>query len=542
MNNVAISVLSNGNILQANGLCRFTYIPTGKKYLIYTLNEKSLQNGKELNKVYVSETGDKNTEFVPITQDEWVILKSIMSDLGVQSADVPDKVQLTALQPTQYIVGTPKKIALNDDLMANLLSNQLAHEPKENTVLPTGNVAFFDKSVTQDQDVPVKDEPVIPNAFAMQTPVPQEAQEAAPTALVQQQPVQVQTVQQVQVNTTDKTKVVEALKVFLNYVGADMKKVDDILHLSEINTTPVVENKVEESAIDINNLPVVNQEPVAEENVLQEEAFIPSGAPTMPVDTMAPGVQIQPAPVAVEEPAPAVIEQPVVQPTEPVTPVAAPVAPTPVVQPVVQPVTQVVQPTPVVEQQVAQPVETVTQVVQPVTPVAEATPQVIEQPVAEQQLIQPVEPVQSEIVQPVQEAPVQQEIVQPTIAPVESAPQVEMPTTIEQPVAAAPVVQPTEPVQNELIQPITNEIQPVSEAPIATPTEQSVAPTTSDVPNIDLTSITVPTVETPSVEAPTDSQPAFLDAGPVVMPDGQDNVQSMGLPGDSGAKTLEKVA
>ena len=161
MNNVAISVLSNGNILQANGLCRFTYIPTGKKYLIYTLNEKSLQNGKELNKVYVSETGDKNTEFVPITQDEWVILKSIMSDLGVQSADVPDKVQLTALQPTQYIVGTPKKIALNDDLMANLLSNQLAHEPKENTVLPTGNVAFFDKSVTQDQDVPVKDEPVI---------------------------------------------------------------------------------------------------------------------------------------------------------------------------------------------------------------------------------------------------------------------------------------------------------------------------------------------------------------------------------------------
>jgi hypothetical protein len=35
---------------------------------------------------------------------------------------------------------------------------------------------------------------------------------------------------------------------------------------------------------------------------------------------------------------------------------------------------------------------------------------------------------------------------------------------------------------------------------------------------------------------------SFLDAGPVVMPDGQANVQSMGLPGDSGAKVLERVA
>ena len=546
-NKVAISVLLNNTLLQANGLCRFTYIPTGKHYLIYNLNEKSLQNGKELNKVYVSETGDANTEFIQISQDEWTTLKSIMSDLGVPNAEIPRNVQLSALQATQYVVGPYRKIAINDDLMANILNNQLDKEPKDNVVMPTGNTTFFDKTVTEDTDPTVnQEESVIPNAFTMAAPAPESIEEAAPAALVSQPtPVSSPTVSPV-IQNEDKEKVVQALKVFLDYVGADMNKVNEILNMSNYPTinqeTPVVEQEESvpvqtPSVIDINNLPVVNQEPVAEEHVLQEETFVPT-APSMPVDTMVSST-VLPATQAPVENVPQTIEQPVTSVAE--TP-AAPVAETP--QVIEQPVAQTTQDTPaMVEQPIVQ-----SQMETPVVPVA-----TVEQP----QVVEQVQPVQTQIienpvVQPQVEAPVQlnEPIIQQTIEPV----------SMEQPIVqetaaptelVQPVVNTVEPVQTQLVEPT----QVVPNNPVQSDTvqnttvnlaipEENTAPAVApvEVPSIDLTNVTVQ--PTPVVEQPTQSNGnlSFLDAGPVVMPDGQQNVQSLGLPGDSGAKILEKAA
>ena len=92
MEEIKISVLLDNNLIQANGLSRFTFIPSGRPYLMYTLNEKSIHNGEPLNKVYVSEEGDKTTQFQPINQDEWVNLKNIMGQLGEASAQIPNNI------------------------------------------------------------------------------------------------------------------------------------------------------------------------------------------------------------------------------------------------------------------------------------------------------------------------------------------------------------------------------------------------------------------------------------------------------------------
>ena len=78
MEDIKVSVLLDGNLIQANGLARFTYIPSGRPYLIYTLNEKTIQKSEELNKIYTSEVGDQNTQFQPISEDEWINIKNII--------------------------------------------------------------------------------------------------------------------------------------------------------------------------------------------------------------------------------------------------------------------------------------------------------------------------------------------------------------------------------------------------------------------------------------------------------------------------------
>ena len=203
MEKVAISVLINNNILNASGLARFTYIPSGRHLLVFHLDEKSLQSGKELNKIYVTETGDKNSEFIPIPQDEWQSIKDAIQSMAVPNVDFTrdeylQKVQLSTLEPTQYVVGPYKKVAVTDDMLANILNNQLMQQPKEVAVQPTGNIAFFDQSVMgNDQTVQQNlEQPAIPNAFTMQAPV---QQQVVQTVLVQQVQVQQVPVQQVPV-------------------------------------------------------------------------------------------------------------------------------------------------------------------------------------------------------------------------------------------------------------------------------------------------------------------------------------------------------
>ena len=561
MNNVAISVLLNDTILQANGLCRFTYIPTGKKYLIYNLNEKSLQNGKELNKVYVSETGDKGSEFIQISQDDWSAIKTIMSDLGVQNAEPPTNIQLAELQPTQYIVGPYKKIAINDELMSNILNNQLAKQPKENIPTPTGNAEFFDPSLKEDVSVVSEQVEQVPNAFNMAAPevnpedlapttlvqpvVTQEVQTQPVETPVQTAPVQAAPVQAVPVETApvqpvetpvqvnavqivpqddEKAKVVEALKVFLNYVGADMNKVDSILNLSNVVSTPQVEEKKDENLIDINNLPVAPQEPVAEDNVLKEETFEPT-TPSMPVDTMVssvplPQTEVTPAPTEVQT-----ITQPVETPQ--------------IIQPVETP-----QSAPTVSVDATQQIDTVT-ITDPTVP----QQPIVEEPVPAPTAVveQPVEVVQPTVlVQPVAEVSTPQEeqvVMEPSI-PVDA-----IDTNIQESAPANSNDAEYQAITNntELIQPITTEIEPVQTELVA-PTEVA-PPNPVQADTVQLTQVNlnaVPDIDLSNVQegeatSPQDNM-SFLAAGDVVVPDNQQNTGAVGLPGDSGAKILEKVA
>ena len=489
MNGVNISVLLGDNLLQAQGLARFTVLSTGKNYLIYSFNEKSPQNGIDYNRVYVSETGVEGTQFVDITQDEWDFIKSeVMSNICKEDGVIPASIQFNKLEPIQYVVGNYKKIALTDEYINFMIENQKKNEIDENMVAPKTTTQFFDQSVLQPTETVVvesTDEPAIPNAFGMS--VPQE--DVAPTALVEEQSVSNEVViRNEELNPgAIRQEVINSLIKVINYCDGDMNKFNELLNgagaLTEdttiVETPKTVEQVVEEefpqpqtSIIDINNIPVVNQEPVAEDNVLHEESFEPT-VPSVPVDTMAASMT---TPVVEEQPQEIIQEVEMPQMAEPKVETTQEVIEQPTVIQPVEPVQNTTVDEPTTElQTITQPVES------------------FEQPT----LIQPVEPI-------IQEQPVQQEV-QPVVQE-----QVQ-PEMIEQPTIVQPIEQPVETVQS------------IIQEPISTPN-----------------TLGGPTII--GVEDEPQQDMSFINAGPVVMPSGQENVQAQGLPGDNGAKILEKVA
>ena len=597
MEEIKISVLLDNNLIQANGLSRFTFIPSGRPYLMYTLNEKSIQNGESLNKVYVSEEGDKTTQFQPINQDEWVNLKNIMGQLGETNAQIPNNIQLSQLNATQYVVGPYKKIAINDTVMANIVANQIANQPKEEQIAqPTGNTQFFDPSlnVSAMEETNTVETTEVPNAFGMTAPVPEEAApislveqapqaevqapvaeapaattlvqevQPAPTELIQpvvntiesaqpvempqpiEMPVQavempaqavempqvtatsVEPVQSVQpiVETTvqtvqpmdDMAIVKQALQTVLNYCNGDMNKLNELLKEQGLTITvenvqtaaPVVEEQpaVQEeypepvtSVIDINNIPLVEQEAPAEENVLNEESFEPT-VPTLPVDNMEAPQLINDTPSGV---IPGVTQEPVME------------MPQMVQQPVVEQ-QPMVQEAPVEMPQMAMPEEVIMQTVAPEAPVQESAPVVQQQPA-------PVTTQEYEV--PTMLEPVQ--FVQPQ-EPIAVTQIIESNPVVEQAPAAVDAIQNT-----EVNIAVPNDI---------TPADNLGMPPITPVTQADLTPVqeTVTAPVTPQTQEEGIDTSQFLDAGPVIMPVGQEGSMSQGLPGDSGAKVLERVA
>ena len=550
MAEVKISVLLDNNLIQADGLARFTYIPSGRPYIIYTLNEKTIQNGESLNKVYVSETGDQNTEFSPIADDEWLNIKSVMGVLTDGTNQVPNNIQLSQLNPQQYVVGPYHKIAIRDEVMTNLLNNQLSNQPAEEQIVqPTGNTQFFDPSLNVSAVEESAGPTEVPNAFSMSTPVPEEAapmalvQEAvapAPqvpeTQLIQAVPEQTQMVQETPVQPTvvetqvveqtqvapqvdEMTVVREALQTVLNYCNGDMNKLNELLKeqgltvvVEAVNTneqTAVAQEEYPEpvtSVIDINNLPVVEQEAPAEENVLNEESFEPT-TPSLPVDSMeAPLAVAQEAfglPEIAQEQAPVEAYQAVEMP-QPVVE-SAPVMETP--QPLVQEAPTMEMPQPMVQEApvMEMPQQVVPEVVQP-TPAPTSN---IEVPT----MLEPVQFVQPEGVAQTQL--------------VESAP-------VETPVPAA-----VDAIQNtEVNLSVPEEISSVAQAPV----ENYGMPQITPVTPADMTPAVEEVAQAPQAQDDGIDTSAFLDAGPVIMPLGQEASASQGLPGDSGSKVLERVA
>lgn len=647
MVDIKVSVLLDGNLIQANGLARFTYIPSGRPYLIYTLNEKTIQKSQELNKIYTSEVGDQNTQFQPINEDEWINIKNIIGQMGDKvSPQVPNNIQLSQLSPIQYIVGPYRKLAIEDLVRDNMQKTQIENQPKEEQIVqPTGNTQFFDPSLNvsaMEESAPAPTE--VPNAFNMATPVPEEA---APISLVEQAPqAEVQTpvvgtpvattiVQEVQPTATElvqpiempaqavempqvaqpveqivqpvelvqpvetapvvantelvqPTQVVEttipeaqpvdeitivkqSLQTVLNYCNGDMDKLNQLLN--EQGLTIVVQNKnevptevapvetvaetnIQETQItepvaevqekfpepvtsvsdmSIDNLPVVEQEAPAEDNVLNEESFEPT-VPTLPVDNMEASNVVNSLPDGVipgglpsvqETPVATVVEPEVPVQSEPVnsTVITQPVAETPVMDNVVQFPTQEV---------AAQPVETNNVTIDNVVPFVANTNTV---PVQQPAQVEPAVPVVNTEV--AQQAPV---------TPVENF---EVPTSVQpvefiqpQPVAGVNQTQIIQPEQTTPSAPVAVDAIQETEVNLAVP--QDIAPNQSaDLGMPAITPVTLEDVAPVTSESPAEPQidtSTFLDAGPVIMPVGQESVSSQGLPGDSGAKVLERVA
>ena len=79
---------ANGEIIKVELISYFEHIPTSKKYIFYTLNEK-VEN--ELVKMYVSEVSDNATLSDKMTDEEWTNIKGIMK--SILTANNNDKIK-----------------------------------------------------------------------------------------------------------------------------------------------------------------------------------------------------------------------------------------------------------------------------------------------------------------------------------------------------------------------------------------------------------------------------------------------------------------
>lgn len=79
---------ANGEIIKVELISYFEHIPTSKKYIFYTLNEK-VEN--ELVKMYVSEVSDNATLSDKMTDEEWNNIKGIMK--SILTANNNDKIK-----------------------------------------------------------------------------------------------------------------------------------------------------------------------------------------------------------------------------------------------------------------------------------------------------------------------------------------------------------------------------------------------------------------------------------------------------------------
>lgn len=78
---------ANGEVLKAELISFFEYVPTGKKYVFYTLNEV-IEN--DLVKLYVSEVGSAANLTDKMTDEEWTNIKGIMKSIltGTNNNDI----------------------------------------------------------------------------------------------------------------------------------------------------------------------------------------------------------------------------------------------------------------------------------------------------------------------------------------------------------------------------------------------------------------------------------------------------------------------
>lgn len=69
---------ANGEIIKGELISYFEYVPTGKKYIFFTMNERV---DNDLIKMYVSEVNTTQTLSEQMTDDEWTNIKGVMKSI-----------------------------------------------------------------------------------------------------------------------------------------------------------------------------------------------------------------------------------------------------------------------------------------------------------------------------------------------------------------------------------------------------------------------------------------------------------------------------
>lgn len=74
----------NGEIIKGELISYFEYVPTGKKYVFFTMNERV---DNDLVKMYVSEVGNGLSLSDKMTDEEWNNIKGVMKSILTGNTD-----------------------------------------------------------------------------------------------------------------------------------------------------------------------------------------------------------------------------------------------------------------------------------------------------------------------------------------------------------------------------------------------------------------------------------------------------------------------
>lgn len=145
----------NGDNIMVEPICYLQVKSTGKKYLLYTLNEKV---DNDLTKIYVAQVAD-GVEAQPIEQNEWDNLRKAMSKMSKR--EPVEDVEYLSLNGTNFSIGEAKKLGIpillkqvfKDEAAAKTIANV------QNNNTPVG--MFIDPNLVAE---PVQEQPADMNS------------------------------------------------------------------------------------------------------------------------------------------------------------------------------------------------------------------------------------------------------------------------------------------------------------------------------------------------------------------------------------------
>lgn len=162
--NESITVIDkNGNSIVAEGIACIQFVSSGRKYILYTLNEK-VEN--DLTKMYVGEIGSTVGEKDKIEDEEWLHIKTTLN--GISHGETNPDLKYINMNSIPLNIGVPKKLAIKPDVKQAFSDRyNMAVITDSQSILPNGTpqaqgtTSFFNNDVVGD-NTPANDGPAVP--------------------------------------------------------------------------------------------------------------------------------------------------------------------------------------------------------------------------------------------------------------------------------------------------------------------------------------------------------------------------------------------